>query len=92
MKEHMIETFSLPLKILMSHTCESCGYEMIIFDRKENVEINWGVLGVVSFCPRCGAPRGRVRPTKDAADSLKAEAIRHADELERIATRLDDSR
>lgn len=91
MKEKIIESFPLPLKILMSHTCENCGYEMIIFDRKEN-ESTFGVLGVVSFCPRCGTPRGISRPAKDVADSLKAEAVRHADELKRIVTRLDDSR
>lgn len=59
MKEKMIESFPLPLKLIMSHECENCGYEFIIFDRRI-IELNWSVLGIVSYCPRCGAEKGRV--------------------------------
>ena len=59
MKHLIVDTLRLPLPILLSHECENCGYEFIILTHAVNEVHHWTSAADVSYCPRCGAVRGK---------------------------------
>ena len=56
MKTFFKNALVLPIDIV-SHQCGNCHYTFIIFDNAQGEE-EWGILGHVDYCPRCGAVRG----------------------------------